>query len=342
MRKWILNKFLILTVTLIGASLISFFLIRLVPGDPVLNLLGERGGSEEQIALMRSQLGFDRSWPEQYLTFVTKALQGDLGNSIISKRPVNEEFWSRFPATLELGAIALIWATLLGIPLGLLAAVKKNTILDYGVMSFSLIGFSMPIFWWGLLLILLFSVQLGWLPVSGRIEIIYDLPMKTGFLLIDSWLTEGNSIQEKLAAFLSALKHLVLPALVLGTIPLAIISRMTRASLLEVLNEDYIRTAKAKGVSPSRVIYHHALRNALIPIVTVVGLLAGSIMTGAVLTETIFSWPGVGRWLIKSVEARDYPVIQGGILYTSMGVVFVNLFVDFIYTFVNPRLRGQI
>lgn len=334
MKKWILNKIIVLALTLFGASLISFFLVRLVPGDPVLNLLGERGGSVEQIETMKARLGLDKPLPVQYLSFLKNSLRGDLGVSIVSHRPVSEEFWSRFPATLELGLLALIWATLVGIPLGLIAAVRRNTFWDYGVMGASLVGYSMPIFWWGLLLILFFSVHLGILPVSGRIDIVYDIPTKTGLLLIDTWLSAEGAV-----AFFSALKHLLLPAIVLGTIPLAMISRMTRSSLLEVLSEDYVRTARAQGIPERLVIWRVAFRNALIPIVTLIGLLVGSIMTGAVLTETLFSWPGVGLWLVKSVEARDYPVIQGGILYASFGVALINLTVDALYTKLNPKLR---
>lgn len=330
----LLKKVLILFVTLLGASCIAFFLIRLVPGDPVTNLLGERGGSEERIHEMKVRLGLDKSLPEQYFLFLKQAFVGDLGTSIVSKRPVSEEFWDRFPATLELGFVSVFWASLLGVALGILAAVKRNTILDYGVMGFSLVGYSMPIFWLGLLLILLFSVHLGWLPVSGRISVMYDIQGPTGFLLIDTLFSE-----EPWAAFKEAVRHLFLPAWVLGTIPMAVISRVTRSSLLEVLNEDYIRTAKAKGVSAVRLVGVHALRNAMIPIITIIGVMVGLIMTGAVLTETLFSWPGVGRWLIKSIEARDYPVIQGGILYTSFAIVLVNLCVDFLYLWAYPKMR---
>jgi dipeptide transport system permease protein len=336
MFRFILTKAFLLFITLWGASLIAFSLIRMVPGDPVLNLLGERGGSEEQVLQMRQRMGLDKSWPEQYFLFIGNALKGDLGTSIISQRPVSEEFWARFPATMELGLFSLLGALIFGLPLGILAAVKRNSALDYGIMGFSTIGFSMPIFWWGLLLILFFSVGLGWFPVSGRIDVIYDFPPVTGLLLIDSWFSE-----EAWAAFKSSVSHLILPSVVLGTIPLAILARMTRSSLIEVLGEDFIRAAAAKGVSNRRLIWIHALRNALIPVVTVMGLMVGGIMTGAVLTETMFSWPGVGRWLIKSIEARDYPVIQGGILYTSFGVVIVNLAVDIIYLWAQPRLRGS-
>jgi dipeptide transport system permease protein len=336
--SWFASKLLLFLTTLIGASLIAFFLIRLIPGDPVLNMLGERGGTEEQVADIKARLGFDRSLPEQYIIFVSRALRGDLGQSVVSERPVTEEFLDRMPATLELGLAGLFWATVFGIPLGLLAALKRNTFLDYGVMGVSLVGYSMPIFWWGLLLILLFSVKLGWFPVSGRLDIVHDVPAQTGFLLIDVWLVD-QPFETSWMLFKNALQHLFLPALVLGTIPLALIARITRASLLEILQEDYIRTAKAMGIPPWKQIGIYALRNCLVPLITVLGLLVGSLLTGAVLTETIFSWPGVGRWLVKSIEARDYPVVQGGILYTSLAIVIVNIVVDALYVWANPRLR---
>lgn len=332
----ILKKFLLVIPTLIGASVIAFALIRLIPGDPVTNLLGERGGDPQVVEEMRARFGLDKPVVEQYFIFIQKALQGDMGESIVSKRPVSEEFWSRFPATVELALVALLWSVILGIPLGILAAVKRNSIFDYSVIGVSLVGYSMPIFWWGLILVIFFSVNLGWFPVSGRMDVMYDVQFKTGFMLIDAWFGE-----DKLAAFLNALKYLVLPAIVLGTIPLAVMARMTRSSLLEVLGEDYVRTAKAKGLNSFRVVFIHALRNAMIPIVTVVGLLVGTLLTGAVLTETIFSWPGIGRWLVKSVEARDYPVIQAGVLYLAFLIVMVNLVVDVVYLWVYPRMRSQ-
>jgi dipeptide transport system permease protein len=314
---------------------VAFGLIRMIPGDPVLNLLGERGGSEEVIQEMRAAFGLDRSLPEQYGLFVLRAAQGDLGSSIMSRRPVLEEFTERFAATFELALVALFIAIGLGLPLGVIAATNRNGWLDYTVMTASLIGYSMPIFWWGLILIMFLSVQLGVLPVSGRISVEHDVSPWTGLMLIDVWWST-----EPLAAFRSALHHLILPGFVLGTVPLATIARMTRSSLLEVLGDDYIRTAKAKGLSQSRVVVVHGLRNALIPVVTVIGLMVGALITGAVLTETIFSWPGLGRWMVQSVLQRDYPVIQGGLLLIASLVMTVNLVVDLLYLWVNPRLRG--
>lgn len=322
--------------TFIGITILAFSLIRLVPGDPVLLLLGERGGSPELYAKMQKNFGLDQPLYKQYYLFVKNALQGDLGRSVVSNEPVLKEFLDRFPATLELGLSALFFAILLGIPLGILAAVKRNGPLDYFIMGGSLTGYSMPIFWWGLILIIIFSVNLGLTPVAGRISALYDIgdPI-TGFLLIDSWLSEDGGSE----AFWSAFKHLLLPAITMGTIPLAVIARMTRSSMLEVLGEDYIRTAKAKGVSPLKTILVHALRNAMIPVITVIGLMFGMIITGAILTETIFSWPGIGRWMVASVTSRDYPVIQGGILLIASMVIVINLTVDLLYLVINPKMR---
>ncbi len=324
--------------TLFGVSLIAFLIVRLVPGDPVLLLLGERGGSPEQYKEMQINLGLDKPAYQQYFTFIIKALQGDLGDSIVTKRPVLSEFKELFPATLELGLFALMIAISIGIPLGVLAAVKQGKFLDYFFMGVSLLGYSMPLFWWGLILILFFSVTMGITPVSGRLSVLYDFETYTGFILIDS-LHPTVLREEGFKPFLSGLHHLLLPSFALSTIPLAIIARMTRASVLEVLGEDYIRTAKAKGVSPARVVLVHALRNALIPVVTVIGLMFGSLITGAILTETIFSWPGVGRWIVTSLNARDYPVIQGGVLLMASLIILTNALVDFLYTVINPRLK---
>lgn len=324
--------------TLAGISVLCFALVRMVPGDPVMLLLGERGADPEAYETMRRNLGLARPLPVQYLAFVRGALAGDLGTSIISKRDVTEEFFDRFPATLELGLAAMGLAVALGIPLGVAAAMRRNSLLDYTLMGGSLVGYSMPIFWWGLVLILVFSINLGWTPVSGRISVFHDVEPVTGFLLLDA-LGPATLAREGLAPLASALRHLVLPAVAMGTIPLAVTARMTRSSMLEVLGEDYVRTAKAKGLPRRRVVFLHALRNALIPIVTVLGLLFGSIITGAILTETIFSWPGIGRWLVASINARDYPVVQGGVLLIATMVITVNMLVDVLYALINPKVR---
>lgn len=331
------RKLLTAIPTLIGVSLVSFSLIRMVPGDPVLLIVGERGADPVVMAEMRANLGLDRPLFEQYLKFVGNALRGDLGESIISHRPVIQEFWDRFPATIELSFFGMLFALVLGIPAGILAAVKRNSVWDYSLMGASLIGYSMPIFWWGMILILSFSIGAGLTPVSGRIGAMHEMDPVTGFLFIDTWLKDGGGW----LAFKDALAHVILPAIALGTVPLAAIARMTRSSLLEVLREDYIRTAKAKGMTAYRVIVVHAFRNALIPVVTMVGLMVGSLLTGAILTETIFSWPGIGKWIVASVTARDYPVIQGGILLIATMIVAVNISVDVTYMWINPRLRGR-
>lgn len=325
--------------TLLGISLVCFFLIRLIPGDPVLNLIGERGADPARYLEMKKALGLDLPIIEQYWIYLKNTLSGDLGTSIITNTPVWNEFSERFPATVELGMVGLFGAIIIGIPLGIFAAIKRNSFFDYFLMSTSLVGYSMPIFWWGLILILIFSVKLGITPVSGRIDFIYDIPNMTGFYLIDTLRPEVVT-NEGFAPFWSALKHLILPATALGTIPLAVIARMTRSSMLEVLGEDYMRTAKAKGMSKKRIIFVHALRNALVPIITTIALLFGSIITGAILTETIFSWPGIGKWIVASITARDYPVIQGGVLIISFIIILTNIFVDIIYYFLNPKMRS--
>ncbi len=338
MIAFLLRRSAVLLPTLIGITIIAFALVRLVPGDPVLLMLGERGVNPKLYAEMKANLGLDQPILSQYFSFVWHALGGDLGTSVISHRPVAGEFWSRFPATLELGLVGLSWSVLLGIPFGILAALRRNTWLDYVTMGAGLIGYSMPIFWWGLILIMFFSVQLGWTPVSGRIGVEFELPFRTGLMLVDSLLMPGMWT-ERFAAWKSAFSHLILPSIALGTIPLATIARMTRSSMLEVLGEDYVRTAKAKGLSPLRVVLVHSLRNALVPVITVIGYLFGTIITGAILTETIFSWPGIGKWLLKSVTGRDYPVIQGGILIIATMIITLNLLTDVLYAVVNPRIR---
>ena len=269
----------------------------------------------------------------QYLSYIGGILRGDFGTSIVTKQPILHQFFTLFPATLELSLCAIIFAIVLGIPAGVFAAIKRGSFFDQSVMGAALVGYSMPIFWWGLLLIILFSGILHWTPVSGRIDLIYFFPPVTGFMLIDSLLSGQKG------AFASAASHLVLPTIVLGTIPLAVIARQTRSAMLEVLSEDYVRTARAKGLSPFRVVGIHALRNAMIPVISTIGLQVGVMLAGAILTESIFSWPGIGKWMVDSVFKRDYPVIQGGLLLIAGIIMLVNLLVDLAYGLVNPRIR---
>jgi dipeptide transport system permease protein len=333
MIRFFLTRFALILPTFIGVTLLTFALIRMVPGDPVELLAGERGISPERHAELMHDMGLDQPLLVQYGRYIVDVAQGDLGDSIVTRTPVLTEFLTLFPATVELSICAILFATLIGLPLGIIAAVRRGSMFDHSLMGLSLAGYSMPIFWWALLLILLFSVNLGWTPVSGRISVLYWVEPVTGFMLIDSLLSEDEG------AFLSALSHLILPAIVLGTVPLAVIARMTRSSMLEVLGEDYIRTARAKGLASFRVIGLHALRNALIPVVTVIGLQVGVLFAGAILTETIFAWPGIGKWLIESVARRDYPALQGGVLLVAAVIMMVNLLVDLTYGILNPRIR---
>jgi dipeptide transport system permease protein len=341
MFAFILRRLALVIPTFLGITLLAFSLIHMIPGDPVQVMAGERRLDPEFYKEVMTRLGLDRPLYEQYGAYLWKALHLDLGESFVTHEAVWSEFLKLFPATVELALFALLIASVVGLLVGVLAAIKRGTVLDHGAMGLALTGFSMPIFWWGLLLIMFFSVAMRdiapalALPVSGRMALEFDIAPRTGFMLIDAWLSGEPG------AFRSALSHLVLPAVVLGTIPLAVIARMTRSAMLEVLREDYVRTARAKGLSPSRVIFVHALRNALVPVVTVIGLQVGSLLGGAVLTETIFSWPGVGKWLIDAIGRRDYPVVQGGILITATLVIVVNLIVDVLYGWVNPRIRHR-
>jgi dipeptide transport system permease protein len=333
MFKFILRRLALLIPTFIGVTVLAFALIHLIPGDPVENISGERGMDPARRERLLHEFGLDLPLPVQYLNYMKQLVHGDLGTSLTTHEPVMREFLTLFPATIELSFFALLLSVAIGLPAGILAALKRNTVADYAVMGVSLTGYSMPIFWWALLLILLFSVQLGWTPVSGRISVEYDVPAATGFMLFDAFRADIPG------ALRSAASHLILPSIVLGTIPLAVIARMTRSSMLEVLREDYVRTARAKGLSRTRVVVVHALRNALIPVITVIGLQVGLLLSGAILTETIFSWPGVGNWLVHGVQSRDYPVVQGGILLVSIVVISVNLVVDLLYGVINPRIR---
>jgi dipeptide transport system permease protein len=334
MLKFFLKRAALTIPTFVALMFITFMAIRLVPGDPVEVRVGERGISPERLAQFRHELGLDQPVWKQFLDYVWQLLHGDFGTSVVTNAKVATEFFTLFPATVELALSAMLLAVLIGLPAGAVAAVKRGSWYDQTLMGLSVTGFSMPIFWWGLLLIMFVAERFHLTPVSGRIDLIrYYFEPVTGFMVIDSILSGQKG------AFFDALHHLVLPAIVLGTVPLAVIARMTRSSMLEVLSEDYVRTARAKGLSPFRVVGMHALRNALIPVVTVIGLSIGSLMAGAVLTETIFSWPGVGKWLIEGIGRRDYPALQGGVMLVSAVVITVNLAVDLLYGIINPRIR---
>lgn len=333
MFRFVFKKLLYLVPTLVGISIVAFAFIRILPGDPVLLMAGERGISAERHAQLMAELGFDKPVWQQYLDYVWGILNGDFGVSYATKQPVLNEFLTLFPATLELALCAIILAIIIGIPAGVIAAFKRGSLFDQAAMGLSLTGYSMPIFWWGLLLVMLFSTFLKLTPVSGRIDLLYYFEPITGFMLIDSLLSGQQG------AFSSAVSHLILPTIVLATIPLAVIARQTRSAMLEVLGEDYVRTARAKGLSTWRVVGIHALRNAMIPVVTTIGLQVGVLMGGAILTETIFSWPGVGKWMIDAISRRDYTSVQGGLLIIAILVMIVNLVVDLLYGFINPRVR---
>ena len=324
--------------TVIGISFFAFILIRIAPGDPVLLMVGERGADPQQYAQMQAQLGLDQPLYRQYGAFVGSALQGDMGTSVSSHRPVTEEFMARWPATLELGAAAFLLAIVIGVPMGIIAALRRNSALDYAFTGASLIGYSMPIFWWALILILLFSVHLDWTPVSGRIAVSFEVAPWSGFLLIDTLRPEVVQ-QYGHAAFKSAAAHLVLPSVVMATVPLAVFARMTRSSMLEVLRLDYVRTARAKGLRERTVVNRHVLANSLIPVITVIGIVAGVLLGGAIAIETVFTLPGVGRLVISAVKRRDYPLIQGVILFITFSYLIVNLVVDLLYVFIDPRVR---
>jgi peptide/nickel transport system permease protein len=317
---------------LLGVSIVVFFMVRAIPGDPAQLLLGQQA-TQEQVQQVRENMGLEQPVIVQYGIFLADALRGDLGDSIVTGRPVTTELLARFPATLELTAFAMLVAVLVGVPVGVISAVRQYSLLDKVTSVLALTGISMPIFWLAMILIVIFFVNLGWLPFPGRLSTGYAVTSITGLVLVDSLLTLN------FPAFWDGLKHLILPAIALGTIPMAVIMRMTRSSMLEVMGEDYVRTARAKGVVPWRVVFKHALRNAMLPTVTVIGLQAGLLMGGAVITETIFSWPGVGQIAYDSVNRRDYAMIQGVVLYGATLFVLVNLLVDILYAVLDPRVR---
>jgi peptide/nickel transport system permease protein len=317
---------------LVGVSLLVFSFVHLIPGDPALTMLGERA-TPEKVTEVRARLGLDRPLWEQYVLYVRKLLHGDLGVSIVRGDPVASDLWRRFPATVELAGAAIVLATALGVPAGIVCAVRRNSVLDSLARVGALTGVSMPIFWLGLVMAWIFGVQLGLLPTGFRLDSETTFRPVTNFLILDA------VVQRQWAVLGDALRHLILPAVALATIPLAVITRMTRASLLEELTRDYIRTAQAKGLSQLSVIVRHGLRNALLPVLTVIGLQTGRLLAGAILTETIFSWPGIGLWVYESIESRDYAIVQGATLFIAVIVVAVNLVTDLLYAVVDPRIK---
>lgn len=334
MVGYVFRRILSTVPVLLGVSILVFSFIHMIPGDPALTMLGERA-TPESIARVRASLGLDKPIGEQYLIYMGKVLRGDLGTSILRQDPITQQLLIRFPATVELSLVAMLLALLFGIPAGVFSAVKRNSWFDNSTMLLSLAGVSMPIFWLGLMMQTLFSVILRWFPTSAQLTATIEFKAVTHFVLIDA-ISQGNWV-----VLIDYLRHLVMPAFALSTIPLATIARMTRSSMLDVLGQDYVRTAWAKGLRFSTVVLKHALRNALLPIVTVGGLLVGRLMAGAILTETVFSWPGIGRWLFDSIGARDYPIVQGVTLFITTVIVLVNLLVDISYGLLDPRIRLQ-
>ncbi|MCC6309559.1 MAG: ABC transporter permease [Trueperaceae bacterium] len=349
MTAYLIRRILGLIPVLVGVTLLIFFLTRIIPGDPAQAMLGERA-APKLIERLRTDLGLDRPlflntagfretgnigtlFDSQYFDYMGGMLRGDLGRSILTLVPVTQSLLHRFPATLELTLAAMFLAIAIGIPAGVWAALRRGTIADTAVVLVAIAGVSFPVFWLGIILIYVFAVVLGWLPPSGRLSSAMTVEPITGLYVIDG-LLRGN-----LTAAWNAAKHLVLPAVALGTIPLAIVVRMTRSAMLEVLGQDYVRTARAKGISELRVVRRHALRNALLPVVTVIGLSFGTLLSGAILTETVFSWPGIGRWVYDGISARDYPIIQGGVIFVAVLFVVVNLLVDLSYSLIDPRIQ---
>jgi len=332
MLRFVVRRLLLLVPILIGLSLLVFIWIRALPASPAVSLLGERA-TPETIRQIERQYGLDKPVYVQYLRYMETVVKGDLGTTIRTRRPVTDELRERFPATIELTTAALLFAILFGIPLGFVAAKRYGTWIDHASLLASLIGVSIPVFFLAILLKYVFAVKLGLLPTVGRISVLINIDHPTNFYTIDALLA-GD-----MGAFWDVLKHLMLPAIALGSIPLAVIARITRAAVLDVQNEDYVRTARAKGLAPRIVDVRHIFRNALLPITTIIGLQTGLLLSGAVLTETIFAFPGMGTWLVEAIRQRDFPILQGGILFVSFVFVLVNLLVDVSYAIINPRIR---
>ena len=332
MITFIGRRLLQLIPVLFGVSLVVFFMVRAIPGDPAQILLGQTA-TPEAVAEVRARLGLDKPVIVQYLLFLRDAATGDLGDSLVEGKPVTTALLDKFPATLELALAALLFAVVIGVPVGVIAAVRQYSILDRITSVIALTGVSMPIFWLAMILVVIFTVNLGLLPFPGRVGNEVSFTSYTGIYTLDTLITLN------FPAFWDVLKHLILPAIALGTIPMAVVTRMTRSSMLEVMNEDYVRTARAKGVVPWRVVFRHALRNAMLPTVTVIGLQFGLLMGGAILTETIFTWNGIGQFAIQSIDGRDYAGIQGVVLYGAVFFVLINLLVDILYAILDPRVR---
>jgi peptide/nickel transport system permease protein len=346
--RFIIRRLFSLLPTLLGIAFVIFMFQRLIPGDPAVAMLGEHA-SQENVERIREQLGLNRPafldrealknndlsgfFDSQFIRYIGRLVQLDLGTSIHRRIPVAETLAQRFPATVELALLSMLLAIIIGIPVGIISAARRNTAVDSVSMIGSLIGVSMPIFWLGLMEIMLFAVILQWLPSGGRLDTATQVQSITNLILVDSLLT-GNS-----KAFITGLRHLILPTIALATIPTAIIARMTRSSMLDVLQEDYIRTAHAKGLMERVVLFRHALKNAFLPVITIIGLQTGNLLAGAVLTETIFSWPGIGKWVYDAILGRDYPIVQGATLLIAVIYVFFNLLVDVSYAFLDPRIH---
>jgi peptide/nickel transport system permease protein len=330
--RFVVRRLLLLIPILLGLSILLFLWIRNLPGGPAQALLGERA-TQETVAQIERQYGLDEPLPVQYWRYLKNTSQGEFGESTRTRRPVTTEFRERLPATIELAIAAGLFALAFGLPLGFIAAKRYQGPVDHASLIVSLVGISTPVFFLALILKYIFAVKLGWLPSVGRISVLIEIDHPTSFYTLDAILAGDWN------AFVDVIKHLILPAIALGSIPLAIIARITRASVLDVQNEDYVRTARAKGLAPFAVDYHHVLRNAMLPISTIIGLQVGLLLSGAVLTETVFAFPGIGSWLVEAIKARDYPVIQGGVLFVAIIVVFVNLIVDISYGLLNPRIR---
>jgi peptide/nickel transport system permease protein len=332
MLRFVVRRLLLLVPILIGVSLLVFGWIHALPGSPAEALLGEHA-TPQAIAQIRRQYGLDKPIYVQYWNYVKTLAQGDLGTSITTTRTVTYELEHRFPATVELALSAMLFSILVGIPIGFFAAKRYGSVFDHVSLVGSLFGISIPIFFLGLILKWIFAVKLHWLPSIGREDVLATRPHPTNFYILDA------IINGDLGGLWDAIKHLILPAVALGSIPLAIVARITRAAVLDVQNEDYVRTARAKGLAPVVVDSRHVLRNALLPVSTIIGLQTGLLLSGAVLTETIFAWPGIGSWLKDAIFNRDYPVLQGGVLFVAVVFVLVNLLVDVSYAIINPRIR---